>query len=452
MIQKHEQRAHEAASQGAQFILFQELFYGPYFCQVQDAQYYSYTELIPDGPTTKRMQDLAKQTGMVVVAPMYEEDEKAAGIYYNTAAVIDADGTYLGKYRKTHIPHVKGFWEKFYFRPGNLGYPGVRDRGRQGRRVHLLRPPLPGGRPGARPQRRRDRADPQRDVARPVRVPVADRAARATRSPTATTSGRSTGSASRPTSATTTSTARATSSTRAASSSATWARPTTRSSSSATWTSTGSWRSATPGSSIGTGDPTPTRTSRGPSSRYHPSGSAVWRRTAEPRSIRGAGGGTHAVRLHPQARAHPRAHARPDPPGRGRRVRLRLAVRLARAVAGAVSAADADGRGHGADAAGDVRDEPGDPRADGDRLGAGELNEISGGRMDLGIGRGDSARRVLGKPPTTMANTRGGDPRHPGARRRRGRSTTRARRCASRGPRAGRCRSGSPATARWRWR
>ena len=123
MIQKHEQRAHEAAEQGAQFILFQELFYGPYFCQVQDPSYYSYTELIPDGPTTKRMQDLAKQTGMVVVAPMYEEDEKAAGIYYNTAAVIDADGTYLGKYRKTHIPHVKGFWEKFYFRPGNLGYP-----------------------------------------------------------------------------------------------------------------------------------------------------------------------------------------------------------------------------------------------------------------------------------------------------------------------------------------
>ena len=64
------------------------------------------------------MQDLAKQTGMVLVVPMYEEDAQASGIYYNTAAVIDADGTYLGKYRKTHIPHVKGFWEKFYFRPG----------------------------------------------------------------------------------------------------------------------------------------------------------------------------------------------------------------------------------------------------------------------------------------------------------------------------------------------
>jgi N-carbamoylputrescine amidase len=124
MIQKHEKYAHQAAEQGAQVMLFQELFYGPYFCQVQDAQYYSYTELIPDGPTTKRMQDLAKQTGMVLVVPMYEEDERASGIYYNTAAVIDADGKYLGKYRKHHIPHVNpGFWEKFYFKPGNLGFP-----------------------------------------------------------------------------------------------------------------------------------------------------------------------------------------------------------------------------------------------------------------------------------------------------------------------------------------
>src|SRR5450759_4985357 len=123
MIQKHEGYAHEAAKQGAQVMLFQELFYGPYFCQVQDPAYYSYTELIPDGPTTARMCDLAKQTGMVLVVPMFEEDSHASGIYYNTAAVIDADGEYLGKYRKTHIPHVKGFWEKFYFRPGNLGYP-----------------------------------------------------------------------------------------------------------------------------------------------------------------------------------------------------------------------------------------------------------------------------------------------------------------------------------------
>jgi beta-ureidopropionase len=103
MIEKHEKFAREAAAQGAKVMC--------------------YTEHIPDGPTTERMQALAKETGMVLVVPMYEEDEKAQGIYYNTAAVIDADGSYLGKYRKTHIPQVKGFWEKFYFRPGNMGYP-----------------------------------------------------------------------------------------------------------------------------------------------------------------------------------------------------------------------------------------------------------------------------------------------------------------------------------------
>ena len=123
MIQVHEQAARDAAAQGAQVLCFQELFYGPYFCQVQDIKHYSYTEKIPDGPTTKLMQELAKKHGMVLIVPMYEEDDTASGIYYNTAAVIDADGQYLGKYRKTHIPHVKGFWEKFYFRPGNTGYP-----------------------------------------------------------------------------------------------------------------------------------------------------------------------------------------------------------------------------------------------------------------------------------------------------------------------------------------
>ena len=121
MIEKHVKYAHEAAAQGAQVMCFQELFYGPYFCQVQDSKYYSYTESIPDGPTTRLMQDLAKETGMVLIVPMYEQEH--TGVYYNTAAVIDADGRYLGKYRKTHIPQVAGFWEKFYFRPGNLGYP-----------------------------------------------------------------------------------------------------------------------------------------------------------------------------------------------------------------------------------------------------------------------------------------------------------------------------------------
>ena len=87
MIQKHEAAAHEASKQGAQVMLFQELFYGPYFCQVQDPQYYSYTELIPDGPTTKRMQDLAKQTGMVVVAPMKTYQVKATGVRPQTASI-----------------------------------------------------------------------------------------------------------------------------------------------------------------------------------------------------------------------------------------------------------------------------------------------------------------------------------------------------------------------------
>src|SRR4026209_186297 len=121
MIQKHEGYAHEAAKQGAQFMLFQELFYGPYFCQVQEPEYYAYTEHIPDGPTTQRFQAIAQATGMALVLPMYEIVQ--SGLYYNTAAVIDADGTYLGKYRKQHIPQTKGFWEKYYFTPGTGGYP-----------------------------------------------------------------------------------------------------------------------------------------------------------------------------------------------------------------------------------------------------------------------------------------------------------------------------------------
>jgi beta-ureidopropionase len=121
MIDKHEEAAGEAAADGAQVMCFQELFYGPYFCQVQDTAYYDYTEPIPDGPTTQRFQSLARELGMVLVLPMYEIVQP--GVYYNTAAVVDADGTYLGKFRKQHIPQVKGFWEKFYFRPGNGGYP-----------------------------------------------------------------------------------------------------------------------------------------------------------------------------------------------------------------------------------------------------------------------------------------------------------------------------------------
>jgi len=112
----------KAAQQGVQMLCMQEIFTGPYFCAEQTTRWYDSTEKIPDGPTTKLMQELAKKHGMVIIVPLYEEE--ATGVYYNTAAVIDADGKYLGKYRKNHIPHVApGFWEKFYFRPGNLGYP-----------------------------------------------------------------------------------------------------------------------------------------------------------------------------------------------------------------------------------------------------------------------------------------------------------------------------------------
>lgn len=121
MIDKNIEYARQAAEQGAQVMCFQELFYGPYFCQVQEDEHFAFAEPIPDGPTTSRMQDLAKETNMVLIVPIFEKEDD--GFFYNTAAVVDADGTYLGKYRKQHIPHLEGFWEKFYFRPGNGGYP-----------------------------------------------------------------------------------------------------------------------------------------------------------------------------------------------------------------------------------------------------------------------------------------------------------------------------------------
>ena len=122
MIDKHLAMIEQAASQGVQILCLQEIFYGPYFCAEQNPRWYGTTERIPDGPTTQLMMELAKKHHMVIVVPIYEEE--MTGVYYNTAAVIDADGKYLGKYRKTHIPHcLPGFWEKFYFTPGNLGYP-----------------------------------------------------------------------------------------------------------------------------------------------------------------------------------------------------------------------------------------------------------------------------------------------------------------------------------------
>jgi beta-ureidopropionase len=121
-VAKHVKQIEKAAAEGVQVLCMQEIFTGPYFCAEQTTRWYESTEEIPDGKTTKLMQELAKKYNMVIVVPIYEVEN--TGVYYNTAAVIDADGTYLGKYRKNHIPQVApGFWEKFYFKPGNLGYP-----------------------------------------------------------------------------------------------------------------------------------------------------------------------------------------------------------------------------------------------------------------------------------------------------------------------------------------
>ncbi len=126
MIQKHLPFIDEAGKKGVQILCLQEIFNTPYFCPAQDPKWLRTAEKIPDGPTVKLMQEYAKKYQMVIVVPIYEE--AMTGVYYNTAAVIDADGTFLGKYRKNHIPQVGGFWEKYYFKPGNLGYPTFQTR------------------------------------------------------------------------------------------------------------------------------------------------------------------------------------------------------------------------------------------------------------------------------------------------------------------------------------
>ena len=119
-IQKHIPFIEDAGEQGVQILCLQEIFSTPYFCPGQDNSWYAAAEPIP-GPTIERMQEYAKKYQMVMIVPIFEKEQ--AGMLYNTAAIIDADGSYMGKYRKTHIPHTSGFWEKFFFRPGNLGYP-----------------------------------------------------------------------------------------------------------------------------------------------------------------------------------------------------------------------------------------------------------------------------------------------------------------------------------------
>jgi len=125
MLEKHLPMIHDAGKNGVQILCLQEIFNGPYFCPGQDRRWYDAAEPVP-GPTVEKLAPLAQKYQMAMVVPVYERE--MAGVYYNTAAVIDADGTYLGKYRKNHIPQTSGFWEKYFFRPGNLGYPTFQTR------------------------------------------------------------------------------------------------------------------------------------------------------------------------------------------------------------------------------------------------------------------------------------------------------------------------------------
>jgi beta-ureidopropionase len=125
MLEKHLSMIHDAGKQGVQILCLQEIFNGPYFCPGQDKRWYDAAEAVP-GPTLAKLVPIAQKYQMAMVVPLYEREQ--AGVYYNTAAILDADGSYLGKYRKTHIPQTSGFWEKYFFRPGNLGYPVFKTR------------------------------------------------------------------------------------------------------------------------------------------------------------------------------------------------------------------------------------------------------------------------------------------------------------------------------------
>ena len=220
MIKVHEDYTRDAAAQGAKVVCFQELFYGPYFW-VQDPQYYSYAESIP-GATTERFQALAKELGIVMVLPVYEEEQP--GVLYNTAAVVDADGRYLGKYRKHHIPHATRLL-------GEVLLPARQPRATRSSTPPSARSASTSATTGTSPRAGApwDSTAPRssstrRDVAPACRTISGSSSSRRTRWPTSTSSARSTGSARGQRSATTTSTARRTSSTLRARSSTRWAR------------------------------------------------------------------------------------------------------------------------------------------------------------------------------------------------------------------------------------
>jgi N-carbamoylputrescine amidase len=126
MMDKHIPMIEDAGKKGVQILCLQEIFNGPYFCPSQSTRWYEAAEAVP-GPTSDLVASMCKKYSMACVVPVYERE--MSGVFYNTAAVYDADGTYLGKYRKQHIPQVNpGFWEKFFFKPGTGGYPVFQTR------------------------------------------------------------------------------------------------------------------------------------------------------------------------------------------------------------------------------------------------------------------------------------------------------------------------------------
>ena len=129
------ERIELAAKKGAQIVCLQELFRSKYFCQSEDHRHFKLAETIP-GPSTDALGDLARRREIVIVASLFER--RTAGIYHNTAVVIDADGSIAGKYRKMHIPDDPLYYEKFYFTPGDLGFPSFPDALRENRRAGLL--------------------------------------------------------------------------------------------------------------------------------------------------------------------------------------------------------------------------------------------------------------------------------------------------------------------------
>ena len=120
MLAKHIPLIERAGEQGVQILCLQEIFNTPYFCPGQDPKWYASAQPIPNA-TTDLMAHYAQKYEMVIIVPIYEREQ--SGVLYNTAVVFDADGSMLGKYRKNHVPQTSGFYEKFFFKPGNLGYP-----------------------------------------------------------------------------------------------------------------------------------------------------------------------------------------------------------------------------------------------------------------------------------------------------------------------------------------